>query len=79
MGCLFCSCYKKGRFPVLSLGPSWPFTIGLIAVAAIWGGFLGLMMFMLKNPVLFYAALTSILINLSLLFGGILGDPGVYS
>jgi len=31
--CLFVTWYKRGRKPLLSIGPSWPFTIGLLTFA----------------------------------------------
>ena len=41
---LFCSCYRRGTFPVCSIGPSWPFTL----VLAMFAGFcLAFMCFML--------------------------------
>ena len=44
MMCIFCSCYRRGTFPVCSLGPSWPFTIILMLFASFCLFFLGFMM-----------------------------------
>ena len=30
LSCLFLSFYQGGRFPIISIGPSWPFTILLL-------------------------------------------------
>ena len=79
MYCLFLSCWKKGRFPICSIGPSWPFTIGLLAFAGMVLAFMVGMIFMLKDEGHWMknAGFTLVAINLYLLFGGILGDPGV--
>ena len=79
MYCLFISCWKRGRFPICSIGPSWPFTIGLLIFAGMVLAFLVGMMMVLKdeNGWMTKCAIFSIGLNLYLLFGGILGDPGV--
>ena len=80
MYALFFSCYKKGKFPICSIGPSWPFTIGLMVFALMCLGFLICMLTLLdENQATFWwITVASITINLLLLFGGILGDPGVH-
>ena len=76
--CFFSACYQQGRFPFCSIGPSWPFTIGLLVFAAICLGYLCFMLFMIKDShYLLAISVLSITANLFLLFGGILGDPGV--
>lgn len=76
---MFLSFYKKGRFPICSIGPSWGFTIGLLFFAGMCGGFMGFMISQISDAhlTLKYIAIFSIVINLYLLFGGICGDPGI--
>jgi hypothetical protein len=79
MYCLFLSCWKQGRFPICSIGPSWPFTIGLICFASMVLCFMIAMMYMIEDTAGYMrkVAGTCILFNLLLLLGGIFGDPGV--
>ena len=44
MWCLFLSFYRRGTFPICSIGPSWPFTIILCFFATFCLVFLGFMM-----------------------------------
>lgn len=41
---LFCSCYRRGTFPICSIGPSWPFTFVLLLFAVFCLGFMGFML-----------------------------------
>ena len=79
MACLFLRCYRLGRFPLCSIGPSWPFTIGLLVFAGVCLGYLLFMVSMLSDAggTLRPIAAVAICLNLALLFGGICGDPGV--
>ena len=42
--CLFLSCFNKGRSPILSLGPSWPFTLFLLLLATLILGYFTMML-----------------------------------
>lgn len=79
MYCLFLSCWKQGRFPICSLGPSWPYTIGLLCFAGMVLCFMVAMMFMIEDKAGWMRYVSGVLIftNLALLICGILGDPGV--
>ena len=62
-----------------SIGPSWPFTIGLLVFALFCLGYLGFMIAKVwpSNPNWCYPSIILIGVNLILLAMGILGDPGV--
>lgn len=79
MYCLFLSCWKKGRFPICSIGPSWGYTIGLMMFAFMCLTFLIAMLINLsdKSGWMMKVSIAMIAINLMALFGGIFGDPGV--
>jgi hypothetical protein len=79
MACLFLSFWKDGKFPLCSIGPSWPFTIGLLIFASICLGYLVFMIYMMQDPTGWctFFSIIGIIINLGLLCGGIMGDPGV--
>lgn len=47
--CLFLSCYYGGRSPLLSLGPSWPFTFFLLFFGGIIFIYFCFMLSMAKN------------------------------
>ena len=78
--CLFLSCFRKGRFPICSIGPSWPFTMGLLMFALFCLGYLLFMVSLIYETNFNLAVISVILIivNLAFLFGGILADPGVH-
>ena len=42
--CLFLSCFNKGRSPIISLGPSWPFTLFLLLLATLILGYFTMML-----------------------------------
>ena len=78
--CIFLSCFYRGRSPVLTLGPSWPFTLFLLVIAAMILVYFGLMISM-GSPkahhlhILWcYACITA---NAFALLGGILKNPGI--
>ena len=77
--CLFLSCYNRGRSPLLSLGPSWPFTIFLLFFAAMIVVYFLIMVSMAKNANIYHLGFVYSLIvcNILVLFGGILKNPGV--
>ena len=77
--CLFLSCFYGGRSPFLSLGPSWPFTIFLLFFAGMILVYFLIMVSMAKNANIYHLAFvySIIALNLLILFGGILKNPGV--
>ena len=77
--CLFLSCYNRGRSPLLSLGPSWPFTIFLLFFAAMIVVYFLIMVSMAKNANIYHLSFvySLIIFNILVLFGGILKNPGV--
>ena len=77
--CLFLSCFYGGRSPFLSLGPSWPFTIFLLFFAGMILVYFLIMVSMAKNANPYHLAFVYSIIGLNLLvlFGGILKNPGV--
>ena len=77
--CLFISCYKKGRFPICSIGPSWAFSAILLVVALLFLVILGLMIITISEHNLFLknVAIFGCFFNLGLMFYAMLGDPGV--
>ena len=77
--CLFVSWFKRGRKPLLSIGPSWPFTIGLLTFA-----FLALFYFLwmlsllqIVNIKIRLVAISLMFVNIGFLFRGILQNPGI--
>jgi len=59
MYCLFISCYKKGTFPILGIGPNWHASILILIFAAICGFIMGYLPAMIlrskeKEPLLPY-------------------------
>ena len=77
--CLFLSCYKGGRAPILSIGPSWPFTFVIIGFA-----FLVLFYFLFMINMIgeqlgpkIYILYSGLAVNLLVLFTGILKNPGI--
>ena len=41
--CIFLSCFYRGRSPVLTLGPSWPFTLFLLLLGTLIAGYFTMM------------------------------------
>ena len=78
--CLFLSCFNRGRSPVLSLGPSWPFTLFLLGLAAMIF-FYFYMMIQLgdakAHPYHKFWVYFCVSLNLLTLFTGILQNPGI--
>ena len=77
--CLFLSCYRKGRFPICSIGPSWAFTGILLVVAIMFLIILGVMIGTISDANIFlkYFCIGTCALNLSLMFYTMLGDPGI--
>jgi len=77
--CLFLSCYDRGQSPVLTLGPSWPFTIFLLFFAGMILVYFAIMISMAKNanPIHLNACYGALGLNLLILFTGILKNPGI--
>ncbi len=77
--CVFLSCWDLGRSPILTLGPSWPFSLILLGLAAfILVFFLILLSIAQTNDTsLRFITYTGIFLNLLSLFGGILWNPGM--
>ena len=67
-----------GKSPFLTLGPSWPFTIFLLCLSAfILVYFLVMIKMANIEGICLILSYTSISINLALLFGGNLVNPGI--
>ena len=77
--CLFFSFWNNGRSPVLSIGPSWPFTICLVSFAGLIFVYFMIMLSLAKDAPISHQIICyiGIAFNLFLLFGGILGNPGI--
>jgi hypothetical protein len=77
--CLFVSCYYGGRSPLISLGPSWPFTIFLVLFGVIIGAYFTFMLSMAKTKDSFMYILSQcgICFNVLVLLTGILKNPGI--
>ena len=76
--CLFSNCYRKGLFPLCSLGPNWDITIILLIFALSVTYFLVWRHFDTgSNWYVFSFSMLLIGVNLGMMFAGILGDPGV--
>ena len=76
--CLFSDYYRKGLFPICSLGPNWDITIVMIIFAASVTYFLVWRHFETdSNYIVFTLSMLLIIVNLGMMFAGILGDPGV--
>ena len=77
--CLFLSCYYSGRSPLLTLGPSWPFTCFIVFFAAMIFVYFMVMLSMAGeqagNKV--YISYAGLLMNVLVLFAGILKNPGI--
>ena len=72
--CLFVKYFKNGRKPFMSIGPSWPFTIGLLTFA--FGAFFYFlwMLTLLKilDPRVKFVAISLMSFNIFMLLRGIL-------
>ena len=72
--CWFFSFYKYGRSPMLSIGPSWPFTIGLLIFAFVALAYFLWMLSLLKiiDPMIQTTAIIVMFTNIGVLLTGIL-------
>ena len=77
--CIFLSCYYKGQSPLLTIGPSWPFTLFLLGLAAIILGYFYMMILLgsRANPYYRLWCQFCVVLNFAVLWGGILKNPGI--
>lgn len=77
--CLFVSYFNNGRSPLLSIGPSWPFTIGLVTFAIVALVYFIWILSLLKNTSYYIKEIAYVLMlsNIVFLFTGILKNPGI--
>ena len=77
--CLFLSCYDRGQSPILTLGPSWPFTCFLLGFAGMIFAYFSIIINYASNPnvIHLYIVYAGLALNLLLLFTGILKNPGI--
>lgn len=64
---------------MLSIGPSWPFTVGLLIFALFAAGYFVFMLGLLKHIgyKMYTATIILIITNILLLLSGILSNPGI--
>ena len=78
--CIFLSCYYRGRSPLITLGPSWPFTSVLILLACLITGYFYMMIHISgakADPWHMLWCKSCIVANIALLVGGIFKNPGI--
>ena len=77
--CIFLSCYYKGKSPLLTLGPSWPFTSVLIILGILILFYFYIMLSMATKAMFLHKLWCQFCIGLNIfaLFGGILKNPGI--
>ena len=76
--CLFVSCHNGGRSPLLSIGPSWPFTFALLFIAGIYLGIFEFFLMMVPTfSVKYWISQAGLTTNILILFSGILKNPGI--
>ena len=78
--CIFLSWYNRGRSPLLTLGPSYPFTAVLLLLACMITGFLELLLWESQDrphPMHKLWCQACVGFNVILLFTGILKNPGI--
>jgi len=77
--CLFLSWWDYGRSPFITLGPSWPYTIFLLVLGIMIFIYFIIMLKMaaIENTMYRIVTYTGITINIIMLFGGILKNPGM--
>lgn len=68
-----------GRSPLLTLGPSWPFTIFLVLIGMAIFLYFMLMIHAagIENNVFGLMVYLGLAVNFAMLFGGILKNPGM--
>ena len=76
---MFLSCWDMGRSPLLTLGPSWPFTTVLLGIGAMIFTYFCLMLSMVekKDNWIIYLCYFTISLNVYSLLAGILKNPGI--
>lgn len=77
---MFLSCWDFGRSPLLTLGPSWSYTLFLLMIGTMIFVYFIIMLKMaaIENIAYLIVAYTGIAINVVMLFGGILKNPGMH-
>jgi hypothetical protein len=77
--CLFLSCWYEGRSPLLTLGPSWPFTCFIVFFAGMIFAYFMLMLSMCGPGAgsKVYFSYGGLIANIMVLFAGILKNPGI--
>ena len=77
--CLFLSCFNQGRSPIISLGPSWPFTLFLLGFGCLIFVYFCFMLSMARrrDTVMFILAEMGLAVNIITLWAGILKNPGI--
>jgi hypothetical protein len=77
--CFFFSFFNQGRSPLLTIGPSWPFMLGLLTFAFLASGYFLFMLSMLTKTSGFIKSIAYglIVLNNLLLFTGMLKNPGI--
>ena len=77
--CLFLSCFYQGRSPILTLGPSWPFTFILLLLSLLILGYFYMMLKLGENghPLHLFWCRLCVVGNLLCLLAGILKNPGI--
>ena len=77
--CIFLSCFDHGQSPILTLGPSWPFTIFLLFLAAMILCYFVMMISMGQKAHVLHKGwcYLGVAANWSILLGGILKNPGI--
>ena len=68
-----------GRSPLLTLGPSWPFTIFLVLIGVMIFFYFMILIHAcgIENNVFYYVMYIGLAINVAMLFGGVLKNPGM--
>lgn len=77
--CFFIKYFKNGRSPLFSIGPSWPFTIGLLTFAFVAFFYFLWMISLLKiiDTKFRLVAVALLITNILALLTGILQNPGI--
>ena len=70
---------NNGEYPLFSIGPHWPFTIGLIIFAIGVASYMGYLISKIYAHCVLGSILVSFLalVNIVMMFATILSDPGV--
>ena len=80
IACLFVSCFYRGRSPMISIGPSWPFTFILFFLTGVICVYFYLMLLIngdKAHPTHRMWCYSTIVANMLCLILGILKNPGI--